>query len=905
MKALLKKLNTLLNSNQPFFPRDNFKVLVLFSAIISLQAEAQNLRLPSTSGISLVQRTAATGVKGNFELILSSRYGGLQHWTRKNSSAGNPWEQNAYFSSGFSEGVSVIESSYKSNEKNTLNVVVSGGGYLTHYLNDNGNQENNWSLPDTINIEASGSHKAVQGAPCMIQSSYGSGSNKNFEVVVPLKSGGMMHYYRDNGSEQQWVGGGTLGTEHNDVKSVTFFENQGYNKDFDGGDSDGNFELVALSQSNLYHYYREKNDNQFQWNSNPPAIPNTYGAYGIAGFVQTENDKNFHLVFPYSDGDKLKYRYLYRDNSKAPFTWHKVGDIVVSDATEIKGISLIESSYGNLEIQVQTDHGIQSYYTAPEQLPNSATFKFCQEPIQGSPQTKGLWTIPYTTGVVGIATAMLNTNKVLFFDYGPDQDDIGTSAVLDLATGMTTKLTNTDKNLFCSGLSFLKDGTLLTVGGHGTTSVKSVFTFDPSSGTNGKWKSENQMTVGRWYPTCTTLPSGDSIFAISGTITMGNTFDFKNCHKQNELNKTYQIISYGSSGVIIGSNESASGILDNFGSCESKSCESYSLYPFSYVLPNGKLFLFGKNSSLILTDSSGTWKVDKGPYITNSKYPRIYPVGGSSVLLPLGSGNSPTAKVMVFGGAGGKVCAQDSLKSTTSGTNTSEIINADSTTWESKASMNKARVMPDAVLLPNQKVLAVNGSTNGYADDMVYPVYEGEIYDQSQNTWTTMNKMRVPRLYHSTAILLPDATVLTAGKGKKFNKEPYKYSEIRGEVFYPPYLFKSNGDRRTDDERPRIQSAPASLTFNEQASLTIVPKTGTGQQTIDWEVVLIAPGAVTHAFNMHQRLVVLSSSATASGSNVSLSITAPPTKDIAPKGYYMLFVLQDGVPSEAKWVALE
>ena len=66
-------------------------------------------------------------------------------------------------------------------------------------------------------------------------------------------------------------------------------------------------------------------------------------------------------------------------------------------------------------------------------------------------------------------------------------------------------------------------------------------------------------------------------------------------------------------------------------------------------------------------------------------------------------------------------------------------------------------------------------------------------------------------------------------------------------------------------------------------------------------VVLVRPGAPTHAFDMDQRLVKLSYTV---GSGL-LNVTAPPNGNIAPPGYYMLFILNAaGVPSVAKFVQL-
>ena len=66
-------------------------------------------------------------------------------------------------------------------------------------------------------------------------------------------------------------------------------------------------------------------------------------------------------------------------------------------------------------------------------------------------------------------------------------------------------------------------------------------------------------------------------------------------------------------------------------------------------------------------------------------------------------------------------------------------------------------------------------------------------------------------------------------------------------------------------------------------------------------MVLVRAGAVTHAFDMEQRLVELSFK------NVTgaLHVTAPAKGNIAPPGYYMLFILNaEGVPSVAHFVQL-
>jgi galactose oxidase len=65
-------------------------------------------------------------------------------------------------------------------------------------------------------------------------------------------------------------------------------------------------------------------------------------------------------------------------------------------------------------------------------------------------------------------------------------------------------------------------------------------------------------------------------------------------------------------------------------------------------------------------------------------------------------------------------------------------------------------------------------------------------------------------------------------------------------------------------------------------------------------VSLIAIGSATHAFDSNQRFLWLTFTRTSTG----LSVKAP-TKNLAPPGYYMLFILNgNGVPSVGRMIRL-
>ncbi len=204
--------------------------------------------------------------------------------------------------------------------------------------------------------------------------------------------------------------------------------------------------------------------------------------------------------------------------------------------------------------------------------------------------------------------------------------------------------------------------------------------------------------------------------------------------------------------------------------------------------------------------------------------------------------------------------------------------------WRQVASMAFPRAHHNTTLLPDGTVLVTGGSTalDGY--DVTKAVYEAELWSPETETWQTLARGTIPRLYHSTALLLPDARVLVAGSG---NDGPGLANQTRGQVFSPPYFFKG--------PRPTITAAPATAQYG--STFTVATPDAASIAKIS----LIRPGAVTHSFDEDQRIVSLSFTAGPG----SLSVQAPANANLAPPGYYMLFIVNTaGVPSVAKFVHL-
>lgn len=273
-------------------------------------------------------------------------------------------------------------------------------------------------------------------------------------------------------------------------------------------------------------------------------------------------------------------------------------------------------------------------------------------------------------------------------------------------------------------------------------------------------------------------------------------------------------------------------------------------YPYLHVLSNGSVFRSGPDAQTeTYNPISNQWA-----FVATRNVAGRYEA--PSILLP------PSAdRVMVVGGY--NLSGQP--------TNSAEIIDltAPSPQWSTIAPMNFRRMDFNAVILPNGKVFVVGGRSD--FDGSPTPVLTPEIFDPQALTWDMVEPHQIPRRYHSTAILLPDGRVLVAGGD----------FQPSGEIYSPPYLFQGS--------RPVVQSAPSVIGYGESFSVDFTSTTTTNR------VALIRFSSVTHSVNFDQRYVRLSDVIGGSG---IYTVNAPASGNLAPPGYYMLFVIdQNGIPS--------
>ena len=480
-------------------------------------------------------------------------------------------------------------------------------------------------------------------------------------------------------------------------------------------------------------------------------------------------------------------------------------------------------------------------------------------PITMAQANVGQWsTLPYLMPINPVHAALLANGQVLVVagsgncppsqagcpsgpPYGPSNNS---GALLwDPNSGTITQF-SLSWDMFCNGMVLLQDGRALIDGGtiqydpfHGELSVAA---FDPAT---NLFSNLQNMAHGRWYPTVLTLGDG-RVMAFSGL---------------NETGSTNTAVEFYTIGSGWSQQYPASWTPD--------------LYPRLHLLPNGKVFYSGaQTTSKMFDPATTTWNTN----VANTNYSgtRTY---GTSVLLPLTLASNYDPKVIIMGG-------------NSPATNTSEIIDLGVPTpaWQYGPNMSEARIEMNAVILPDGSVLAVGGSVND--EDTSTASLNADLLGPDPNSpgnyiFSSAGANAYARLYHSVALLLPDATVWLAGG----NPQRGTYAQ-QMEIYQPPYLFDSTGALAS---RPSITSAPSSISYGNA-----FPVQTPDAATIN-RVVLVRNGTVTHAFGMDQREVELSFTAQSG----SLTVTAPPNGNIAPPGYYMLFILNSsGVPSVATFV---
>ncbi|KAJ4831801.1 hypothetical protein Tsubulata_017012 [Turnera subulata] len=529
----------------------------------------------------------------------------------------------------------------------------------------------------------------------------------------------------------------------------------------------------------------------------------------------------------------------------------------------------------------------------------------------GDPVTGGTWVLLHESiGISAMHMQLLKTNKVVIFDrtdFGPSNltvtldkcrfndeavkpiDCTAHSVLYDLVSN-TFRPLFVRTNTFCSSGSVDPDGTLVQTGGD-HQGERIIRTLTPCDDRSCDWvELPTPLWNRRWYASNQILPDG-RIFILGGRKVFTYEFYPKNWFLRDNITLPFLMHTRDRQ-------------------------EENNLYPFLHLLPDGNLFIFANNRSILFNYARNA--VIKEYPVMPGGVSRNYPSTGSSVLLPLrltgeGSYNAsklPEAEVMICGGAppGSHIKAfLQQIYVEASRTCGRLRVSDPKPVWVMEL-MPTPRVMNDMVLLPTGEVLIINGATNGSAgwESAVNPVYNPVLYMPDVDPgrrFLVLNPSRKARLYHSTAVLLPDGRVLVGGSNphRTYNFTAYPYpTELSLEAYYPYYL-----NPVYTPFRPSIltvESEDGTVWYGRIFSVTFVlPGHLAG---VGLSVVVMAPPFATHSFSMNQRMVVLNlvDVGRLSVFAYKAMVMGPPNANVAPPGYYMLFVLHLGIPSLAVWV---
>lgn len=383
-------------------------------------------------------------------------------------------------------------------------------------------------------------------------------------------------------------------------------------------------------------------------------------------------------------------------------------------------------------------------------------------PVTNISDQVGEWAAPAGWPFVPVHLHVLPNGKVLAWagenvDNPAHRTDVW---LWDPANGSFVEADNNTLDLFCSGHSFLPDGRLLVAGGHNHYTQgqpagephTSVFDFRDNSWTQGP-----DMGAGRWYPTNTTLGTGEVV------ITSGVIDGYANL---NDIPDVWQ----------------TGGPLRSLPNAPRR----LSTYPWMHVAPGGRVFNSGPNQNTDYLDAygNGAWLPVAGNTSVFSKFG--FRGEGSSVMYAPG-------RVLIAGGGDPPTTSAEVID-----------LNQSLPEWRYVGAMYRARRQFDVTLLPDGTVLATGGTSYGGFNDPNGAVYAAEIWNPAAEQWSgPLASMGVPRLYHSVAALLPDGRVLSGGGGNGVGTD---HPDV--ELYSPPYLFKG--------PRPTIDRVPGTVSHGER-----------------------------------------------------------------------------------------
>ncbi|CBQ71154.1 probable Glo1-Glyoxaloxidase 1 [Sporisorium reilianum SRZ2] len=518
--------------------------------------------------------------------------------------------------------------------------------------------------------------------------------------------------------------------------------------------------------------------------------------------------------------------------------------------------------------------------------------------------------------------------------------------------------TAVNTNTFCASGATLGNGSWLVAGGNQAVGyggaaqaqnlnpysdydgTKAIRLLEPNSSTwidspSTSITQVNMLQQPRWYPGIEVLEDGSVIFiggAVSGGYINRNTPTTDTLYQNGGANPTYEYFPSRTTG--------------NLPVCQFMGqTNGLNMYPHTYLMPSGKIFMQA-NVSTTLWDHTNNILTPLPDMPGNVV--RVYPASAATAMLPLTPQNAYTPTILFCGGSvmsdqmwGNYSGPGGNILGITASTDCSSITPEDNqgnqtpnVQYVQEETLPEGRSMGQFIHLPDGTMVIVNGAnkgTAGYANatynTIQYngqtvvteglsqdPTYVPVLYDPSKPKGQRLSNAgfspsTVARLYHSSAVLLADGSVMIAGSNPHQDVSlnmptgttPQAFNttyEI--EKWYPPYW---------DQPRPYPQGVPTSVLYGGSPFNITVNGTFMGDsanaKAANTKFAIIRPGFSTHAMNMGQRAVYLDYTYTV---NDDASVTymvnpLPNTKAmnrLFVPGPAFFFVTVGGVPSYGK-----
>jgi YVTN family beta-propeller protein len=461
------------------------------------------------------------------------------------------------------------------------------------------------------------------------------------------------------------------------------------------------------------------------------------------------------------------------------------------------------------------------------------------DPAAAASNETGAWSSVTSWPLIPVHMVLMPDGRVMSFGTNADGKQTGKFIydVWDPAAGLsngghTTPSNTTGTDLFCSSTLVLpQGGNVFIAGGDnwngtGTTNTgnNNSNLFDYTSNTLTR---QSDMNRARWYSSSIVLLNGE-VYTQGGS---GGT-DYPEIRA---TNGTFRLLTGAGTGAF------------NF------------MYPRNFIAPDGRVFGYDSSGKMYYINTAGIGSVSNAGQFSG-------PTGNDSSAAMFRPG-----RILQFGGNSRAAVVID--------------IGSGAPIVTPTGSMSSQRRLVNATILADGKVLATGGSEAWNALTNVNN--SAEIWDPQTGVWTVGASGDRARLYHSVAILMPDASVMVAGGGA-----PGPQNNTNFEFYYPPYLYDSSGELAA---RPTIESAPSVIDIGQTFAVDFASAPGISR------VVMVKTSAVTHSFNMEQRFIEL----TFTSNGGRLMVQSPTRAADAPPGFYMLFVLDSaGTPSVARIVKI-